>query len=558
MSDPTMHGLAAAIAGATFQQFGRALLQIEDENGELVPFDLNEAQEPVYAAAKRQQDAGRAVKLLILKGRQQGMSTLCQMLIVHRMLTQPGVRCLTVGHNLASVHELYGKVDRALKGLPDFLKPDMEPGGERGRRMKLADPIRSSYRADSAHDPEGVGRGMTIQVAHLTEVPQWAKPEETMQAVLACIPDGPRSMILIETTAKGASGWFYETWMDAQRKLAKGEEPEFMPVFVPWFKTKRYARKRRPGEAGLDKREQRFKAQYGLTNEQVYWYRDQRVRYGERVTEEYPSCWEEAFLSSGLPFFKREILTWLREDRRRGPDRTGFFHIYPGTGKGAFRQEDFGPTHVFAPPNPEHRYVIGVDFAGGRAKDNGAIVVIDVDAKSVVATHQSKLLPDDLLIEAVALGKWYSTVGKDGVKRPAMIVPERNGIGQALVDRLVNEIGYPSIYRDKDGTAVRAKRSGRFGWSTSVATRKWLLEEMAHLVHTKQIDVPCGRLIDEMHTFVYTDDEGNHAAAQDGARDDLLMAFAIAIRGYQSAPAKDESKVTPRHRKAVISSRTGY
>jgi hypothetical protein len=216
---------------------------IEDEKGDLVRFDLNEAQEIVYAAIKARWAAREPVKLLILKGRQQGMSTLCQMLIAHRMFTQPGVRCLTVGHNLAAVHDLYGKFDRALKSLPEFLRPDVEPGGERGRRMKLADPVRSSYRADSAHDPEGVGRGTTVQVAHLTEIPQWSKPDETMQAVLATIPDTPQTMILVETTAKGASGWFYEAWMRAQRKLAKGEEPEFVPVFVPWFKTRRYARK---------------------------------------------------------------------------------------------------------------------------------------------------------------------------------------------------------------------------------------------------------------------------------------------------------------------------
>jgi hypothetical protein len=552
--DPTQQALVDAVAGATFQQYARALLQIEDENGELVPFDLNEAQIDVYAVLKRKQAAMEPVKLLILKGRQQGMSTLCQMLIAHRMLTQPGVRCLTVGHNLAAVHELYGKFDRCLRQLPDFLKPDIEPGGERGRRMKLDDPHRSSYRADSAHDPEGVGRGMTIQVAHLTEVPQWSKPEETMQAVLATIPDTPQTLILVETTAKGASGWFYETWMDAQRKLARGEEPEFYPVFVPWFKTKRYARKRRPGEAALDKRERAFRDKYGITNDQAYWYRDQKQRYGERVTEEYPSCWEEAFLSSGMPFFRREQLAWYREERRRKPDATGYFHVYPGTDRAAFRKEAFAHTHVFEAPNHDHRYVVGIDFASGRAKDSSAIIVIDADAKKVVATHQSKLLPDDVVTEAMCLGRWYST-GPAGMRTPALLVPERNGIGQTLVDRLVRE--YPRIYRDRDGAAVRQKAAARYGWVTSHGNRKWLLEEMARHVHDKSIDIPCGRLLDEMTTFVYTTDEGSHAAAQSGCHDDLVMAFAIAIRGLSATPARNPKTITPRHRPS-ISSRTGY
>jgi hypothetical protein len=545
--------LAQALAGATFQQYAAALLQIENEKGELVPFELNEAQKVVYSEIKRQQHAGRPVRILILKGRQQGMSTLSQMRLAWWAFTRPGVRCLTVGHNLAAVHDLYGKFERAHRSLPDILRPDVEPGGERGRRMKFADPNRSAYRADSAHDPEGVGRGMTVQVAHLTEIPQWSKPDETMQAVLATIPDDPDTEVLVETTAKGASGWFYETWIAAMRDMEKGIEPEFVPVFVPWYKTARYKRARRPGEPTLDRREVKFRDEYGLTNEQVYWYRDQRRKYGERVTEEYPSRWEEAFLSSGLPFFRREILEFYRENRL-DPLKIGSFKAYPGTGKFAFRAELDGATHLFEPPQPGHRYSIGVDYASGRAKDSSAIVVIDIETKKVVATHQSKWLPDDVNVEAYCLGWMYQHDGQ-----PALLIPERNGIGQALVDRLVNDFGYPNIYIDTESTTVRSSRGRRYGWATSNASRKWLIEEMAHFIHGKLVTVPCTRLVDEMHTFVYTDEEGEHAAALDGSHDDLVMAFAIALRGVSTAPTIDPQTVTPRHRKRhVLNSRTGY
>lgn len=555
MTSDDLEGLGVGLAKATFQQFGRAVLKIEDERGLIVPFELNEAQLEVYREIKRQEASGRAIRILILKGRQQGMSTLCQMRLLWRMLTRPGSRCQTVGHNLAGIHELYGKVDRGIRELPDFLRPDLEPGGERGRRMRFADPLRSSYRGDSAADPEQVGRGTTIQYAHLTEIPQWARPDETMQAVLATIPDYPDTEIYVETTAKGASGWFYETWIDSIRAVERGEEPEFVPVFVPWFKTARYARKQRPGEPPLDRNERAFKKQYGLTDEQVLWYRDQRKRFGERVTEEYPSSWEEAFLSSGLPFFRRDSLEFYRE-RRREPDRKGHFRLDRETGKASFELEAFGPTWVFSQPVPEHRYSVGVDFASGRARDYSTIVVIDVDGKEIVATHQSKLLPDDVLTEAVALARIYND---------AIIVPERSGIGQSPVDRLVNEWGYPNVYRETDTVRVRKQRGARFGFATSVGTRRWLLEDMAHVVHTRAIDIPCSRLVDEMQSFVYTDDEGDHAAAGEGSHDDLVMGFAIALRGFTSAPPKKlpefdakGDRIKRSKRSTVISRRAGY
>jgi hypothetical protein len=427
--------LGHTLANATFRQYAGTLLAIEDENGSLTDsFILNEAQLIVYREIERQRKAGRPIRVLILKGRQQGMSTLCQMRLTWRMLTRPGARCLTVGHSLASVHELYGKFDRAIKELPEFLRPAYEPGGERGRRQRFTDPLRSSYRADSAHDPEGVGRGMTIQFAHLTEVPQWSKPDETMQAILATIPDHPETEVLVETTAKGAAGWFYEAWIEAMRDMDKGIEPEFVPVFVPWFKTSRYARKRRAGEPQLDKREAKWRDEHGVTNEQAYWYRDQRKKFGERVTEEYPSTWREAFLASGVSYFQRSAMEFYRE-HRRDPDRRGQYKVYPGTDTAAFAKDAFGPTHIFEAPIDGHRYVAGIDFASGRAKDNSSIIVIDADTRKVVATHQSKMLPNDVLVEAICLGKTYNT---------ALLVPERNGIGQMAVDRLLDEYNYPT------------------------------------------------------------------------------------------------------------------
>lgn len=547
--------VAQLIADATFDKYAKQFIKIEDERGQLVPFDLNEAQLVVYEQVVRISASGRPVKLLILKGRQQGMSTFSQCYLFWRCMTQPGTRALTVGHVLPAVHDLYRKFERAWKGLADHplnaampIQPELEPGGEKGRRMLFADPLRSVYRADSATEPDGIGRGGTFNVAHLTEIPQWSKPTDTMQAVLACIPDHPESAILIETTAKGASGWFYEQWMEAQRKLAKGIEPEFYPVFVPWFKTKRYARPRREGEPPLDKRERAFRDKYAITNEQVYWYRDQRERYGDKVTEEYPSTWEEAFLSSGLPFFRRDAISFYRE-RRRKPQRIGQFRVRKTGSKttAKFEHDDWGPTHIFEDPAPEHRYVVGVDFASGRAKDNSSIVVIDVDTKKVVCTHQSKLLPDDVLTEALLLARAYNN---------AHMIPERSGIGQALVDKLVNDWGYNNVYRENDPVAVKFHGGRRYGWATSNRTRQWLLEETAHLVHTNALDIPDGRIVDEMVTFVYDDEEGEHAAGADGCNDDMVMGLALACRGITTAPPP--SVPTKVNYSPAISSVTGY
>ena len=53
-------------------------LKIKTKSGTVVPFRLNDAQRKLYAVAKRQQDAGKPVRLIILKARQLGFSTLTE------------------------------------------------------------------------------------------------------------------------------------------------------------------------------------------------------------------------------------------------------------------------------------------------------------------------------------------------------------------------------------------------------------------------------------------------------------------------------------------------
>jgi hypothetical protein len=162
------------------------------------------------------------------------------------------------------------------------------------------------------------------------------------------------------------------------------------------------------------------------------------------------------------------------------------------------------------------------------------------------------MMPDDVLAEAVLLATAYNK---------ALIVPERSGIGSAFVDRLVHEWGYANTYREVDPVAIRHHKSARFGWATSNRTKQWLLEEMASVVHTKTMQIPCSRLLEEMGTFVYLDEEGKLAGASEGAFDDLVMGFAFAIRGLTAAAPTmrfAERERPKREHRPSISQRANY
>lgn len=548
----------------TFAQYCRTFLWVEDEGGNLLRFELNEAQRIVYDAIRKQEAAGRPVRILILKGRQQGMSTLCQMRLAWRSFTTPGLKCFTVAHKLGTTHELYYKLDRARKMMPEELRPEVD-AAERGRSIRFKDTGEgpdslpgASLRYDSAHDPDAVGRGFTAQFAHFTETPQWRNAEDTVRATLATIHDVPGTEIYVENTAKGATGWFYDTWCESMAAVERGETPYWIPVFVEWFRTPHYTRERRAGEPGLDPNEKKFQKEYGLTEGQVLWYRDKRRDYGDQVTEEYPSNWREAFLSSGMKFFRRDVMDFYREKgRTRDPLRSGRYRIKGRSPHGmpisaSFGVDWQGPTKVFADPIPGHEYVIGLDFASGRAKDNSAFVVIDKEGPSIVATHRSKMMPEDVLAEAFLMAHAYNK---------ALIVPERSGIGSAFVDRLVNEWGYRNTYRETDPTKIRFHKQARWGWATSNSTKQWLVEQTASLVHSKSLEIPDIRLIQEMDNFIYLDEEGKTIGAAEGQHDDLVMSLCFAVRGITAAAPMqrftDRERPNRSHRPSV-SRRSNY
>ncbi len=83
----------------------------------------------------------------------------------------------------------------------------------------------SEYRVETADD--NAGRGMTIHNLHCSEVSRWPRGgRETLASLRAAVvPDGE---IVLESTANGAAGVFYEEWQ-------KAEETGYTQHFFPWW-----------------------------------------------------------------------------------------------------------------------------------------------------------------------------------------------------------------------------------------------------------------------------------------------------------------------------------
>lgn len=526
----------AALLYNDFPTFAKLCLKIEGKDGKLVPFELNEAQYIVWNEIKRQMDAGVPVRVMILKGRQQGMSTMAQGISLWLACTREGYKAMTVVHkfNPAGI-DLFGKVELMHENLPPEVKSlvPIAAGRQAGRRLKFGEPMRSMLVVESAEEAKAVGRSGTFMFGHLTEIPWWPKAEETVAAFLATVDNNPESMVIVESTAQGFGNWFADQWTAAEKAVEEGTRPAFTPVFVPWYVTKEYRRKRDKLDAPLTRAEQRRMARLGIDEEQILWYRDKIAASGELAQQEYPDEARDAFLSSGMPYFRSVALKQIRlqaeEASPRAKKGRWDIRMVDGRPRAKFEQHANGDLWVWESPQPGCHYVVSVDPSTGRAKDSSAYHVLDVtDATKVrqVASYQGKMDAEALAVDSILTANYYNK---------ALWVPERNTYGEGLITKM-RDIGYDNVYHMRNKTAtgkrVRAKEPG---WFQSKTSRPYALECLAEVVHNGLIEVNDIRTVREMENFIFVDDSGEKARAAQGAHDDMVLSLAIGVAARDQA-----------------------
>jgi hypothetical protein len=169
------------------------------------------------------------------------------------------------------------------------------------------------------------------------------------------------------------------------------------------------------------------------------------------------------------------------------------------------------PSHD---PEPHYSYLICCDSALGRGGDYTGFHVLNLYNGEQVAEFYSNKTPINELAEIInEVGLLYNT---------AYVVPERNTIGNNLLDWLWNHYEYENIWFDeKDNMGIQIMSSNRDS----------ILAEMEEAVRTNLVKLNSSRVIDELYTFVIKDN--GKAEAETSYHDDLVMALAIGVHVYK-------------------------
>ena len=491
----------------SFPQFAEEQIKIitKDATEGFIPFKFNRAQQIITEMIDKQVEETGRVRVIILKARQQGISTYCAGRVFWKSYFTPHSRSVVMAHDSATSDALFNMSKNLIRFMQGELKPEEQRSNAKEiiiRSPSMEDTQTASYRLYTAGSPEA-GRGTTPTIAHLSEVAFWQHDEKILAGLFQGISQAAGTEVILESTANGAQGEFYRLW-----KGAVAGENEYLPIFLPWFLTPEYRR-----EADVypewSEEEEKLKEKYELEDSQLLWRRLKIAEGGElKFKQEYPSSADEAFIVSGSNVFNVEKLDALipREikSRRTWDSYSKFFDDH--------RE---GDLYIYDYPKFDTPYIIGADVSLGVGQDYSAAVVMN-NRYEVVAYYRNNRIDPSLYGELLFyLGRYYNN---------AFLAVESNSMGIATLQKL-QSMDYVNLYKQTKMANVSNEEGERLGFRTTTATKPAIIGNLKNLVENEDIMIPAVTIIQEMKDYVATDTGKTEAAP--GCHDDTVIALAI-------------------------------
>lgn len=288
------------------------LYKIKDKEGNVVPFVLNRAQRKLMKRLHHRN--------LILKARQMGFSTFVQLFMLDACLFNSNLSAGVVAHNREAAEDIFkNKIKFAFEKLPAALQEELAPTEDSVRTMTFANG--SSITVGTSL------RSGTFQMVHISEYGKIAaatpmKAEEIKTGTFETVPRS--GLLVVESTAEGNSGAFYDLVVEARKLQDAGKELDplqFRFHFFPWWEQREYVAD--PAHAVIYPSLQQYfrdlELKHGikLTDEQKAWYALKESSLGrDMMHREYPSHPDEAFQATIQGAYYTEQFRYLRENGR--------------------------------------------------------------------------------------------------------------------------------------------------------------------------------------------------------------------------------------------------
>jgi hypothetical protein len=456
--------------------FIRHYVKIKTEDKGILPFETFAFQDQML------QDFHDHNRIIILKSRQMGISTLIAAYVLWVMVFHEGKNTLIVSIKESTAMEIISKIQLAYEKLPPWLKKFTQGVKEMNKHSIRFNNMSMVLATSSASDSTRSFSASFIifdEAAFIDDIDElWTSAQPT----LSTVSDG-KAIIL--STPNGMGGFFHNTWVKAESKING-----FHPIKLPWHL--------RPDRDKV-------------------WYNTQIEDMGiKKFGQEY-DC---DFLASGNSVIDLFILKEYEDSKvKNRPD----FGIKPPKDT-RYGQE----LWVWKDPEKGRDYIVCADVARGDGADKSAFHVLDVETLEQVAEYQGFIDTETYGNRLVAIATEYNH---------AMLIVENATWGWAVLQTIVDQHYDNTFYSTADLKIIeverqrttkynREERQSIPGFTMTQPNRQLIINKMEAYFRERSIDIKSLRTINELKTFIW---EKGKAQAAEGYNDDLTMALGIGL-----------------------------
>lgn len=495
---------------------------VVDKNQKTMPFFLNDVQHEFIdtlnkAIADFEAGIIPDICLLVLKGRQQGFTTLVTAYQLSCSILNRNFQGFTLADKSDNSEAIFqNKAKFPYSQLPECLKPTEKFNN---RKQLLFEKINSSWAVDTA--TKDVGRSRTVNFFHGSECAFWKDGIAPIQGALGeaftknCIK-------IYESTANGYNDYqkmwdsgvhincFYEWWKTKEYRISFRNE-ELMQEFLHSVEVKK---------GWIWERLRWLSNNKGLDAEQLYWYWNKYDKYLDKdlIKQEYPCTPQEAFLLSGKNVFDTAVIL-DRLTQLPKPLKVGYFRYdYDGLRISNIQwvNDKSGYIRIYQAPNVPAftEYCIGGDTAG-EGSDFFTGHVLDAKTGQQVAVLKHQFDADQYTRQMYCLGVYYKT---------ALIGIEANFDSYPIME--LQRLGYPKQYAREAQDTYTGRTEKRFGFKTTSLTRPTIISRLIEIVREHCDTINDQNTLEELLTIIRN--EKGRIEAPEGGHDDMMMGLAIA------------------------------
>lgn len=436
-----------------------------------VPFNLYDFQDKTLRVLDKNN------KVIIVKARQMGISTLLALKALHRMLLNENQTVTVFANTQATAIEVVKKVKFMYNGLPEWLRSLAVPINDNKLELVLSNG--SLVKAFTSASESGRSQASNLVIVdEAAFIPDF---KDLMTAVLPIISTGGEIVVL--SSPNGTGNEFYDMW-----NLAENGKNGFVPIKLKW----------------------------DLHPDRNQAWRDEKT--SEMGIREAKQEYDAEFTGTGHTVIEAEELLWIEKNTLQEPLDKGW---------------EAKELWTWKYPELGKRYAVLVDTAKGDGGDDSTIQVIDIELSEQVAEFQGQLAPNELAKKARLLAIDYNDaviiVESTGIGVATIEALEMTWGYENLYKEPKSQVQNNNENFDRYGYMYNSSNSSDYktGFAMTWNVRPIAVSDFTGMIRRKEIIIRSRRTFTELKTFIWLNGK---AQASRGSHDDLIMPIIIYSR----------------------------